>query len=52
MYRQNSSGTVTLNEIQKADLRAMIVSSDNDAANRLMEALSTRAVNANSRRSG
>ena len=47
VYRQTSSGTLTLNEIQRADLRAMIVSSDNDAANRLMELLSTRAVNAN-----
>lgn len=47
VYRQSSGGTLTLNEIQRADLRAMIVSSDNDAANRLMELLSTRAVNAN-----
>jgi beta-lactamase class A/LysM repeat protein len=46
-YRQTSSGTLTLNEVQRADLKAMIVASDNDAANRLMELLSTRAVNAN-----
>ena len=47
VYRQTSSGTLTLNEVQRADLRAMIVASDNDAANRLMELLSTRSVNAN-----
>jgi beta-lactamase class A/LysM repeat protein len=46
-YRQNNMGIITLNDAQKADLRQMIVSSDNDAANRIMEALSTRAVNAN-----
>jgi beta-lactamase class A len=46
-YRQNATATLTLSDAQKADLRAMIVSSDNDAANRIMEALSTRAVNAN-----
>ncbi|MCC7367288.1 MAG: serine hydrolase [Chloroflexi bacterium] len=46
-YRQTFTGTIVLNDAQKADLRAMIVSSDNDAANRVMEALSTRAVNAN-----
>lgn len=46
-YRQDSMGILTLNDAQKADLRQMIVSSDNDAANRLMEALSIRAVNAN-----
>ena len=36
-----------MNEVQRADIKAMIVASDNDAANRLMELLSTRAVNAN-----
>ena len=46
-YRQNNTGTITLNDTQKADLRQMIVSSDNDAANRIMETLSTRSVNAN-----
>jgi beta-lactamase class A len=46
-YRQTSGGTLTLNEVQRADLKAMIINSDNDAANRLMELLSTRAVNAN-----
>lgn len=46
-YRQTSGGGLTLNEVQRADLKAMIVASDNDAANRLMELLSTRAVNAN-----
>jgi beta-lactamase class A/LysM repeat protein len=45
-YRQSSSGTLTLTEDRRADLRAMIVASDNDAANRLMELLSTKAVNA------
>jgi LysM repeat protein/beta-lactamase class A len=47
VYRQSSGGSLTLTEAQRADLRAMIVSSDNDAANRLMELLSARAVNAN-----
>jgi beta-lactamase class A len=46
-YRQTATGTIILSDLQKADLRAMIVSSDNDAANRMMEVLSTRAVNAN-----
>jgi beta-lactamase class A/LysM repeat protein len=46
-YRQHTNGTITLNDAQKSDLRAMIVASDNDAANRIMELLSTRAVNAN-----
>jgi beta-lactamase class A len=46
-YRQSNTATITLKDVQKADLRAMIVASDNDAANRIMEALSTRAVNAN-----
>jgi N-acetylmuramoyl-L-alanine amidase len=46
-YRQHTNGTITLSDAQRADLRAMIVSSDNDAANRIMELLSTRAVNAN-----
>jgi LysM repeat protein/beta-lactamase class A len=47
IYRQTFAGTLTLTEPQRADLRAMIVSSDNDAANRLMEQFTTRAVNAN-----
>jgi beta-lactamase class A len=47
VYRQSFGGTLTLTEVQRADLRAMIVSSDNDAANRLMELLSTKSVNAN-----
>jgi LysM repeat protein/beta-lactamase class A len=46
-YRQSFTGTIALNDAQKADLRQMIIASDNDAANRIMEALSTRAVNAN-----
>ena len=46
LFRQTNGGAVTLTELQRADLRAMIVTSDNDAANRLMELLSTRAVNA------
>jgi len=47
IYRQTFAGSLTLTEPQRADLRAMIVSSDNDAANRLMEQFTTRAVNAN-----
>jgi beta-lactamase class A/LysM repeat protein len=47
LYRQSASGAVTLTENQRNDMRAMIVQSDNDAANRLLEALSPRAVNAN-----
>lgn len=47
VYRQNASGSMSMTENQRADLRAMIVQSDNDAANRLLEALSARAVNAN-----
>ena len=46
-FRQTSGGSLALNDAQRADLRSMIVASDNDAANRLMELLSTRAVNAN-----
>jgi N-acetylmuramoyl-L-alanine amidase len=46
-YRQNNHGIITLNDAQKSDIRQMIVASDNEAANRIMEALSTRAVNAN-----
>ncbi|MGE3269016.1 MAG: serine hydrolase [Chloroflexota bacterium] len=46
-YRQSFTGAISLTDAQKADIRAMIVASDNDAANRIMEALSTRAVNAN-----
>jgi beta-lactamase class A len=47
VYRQSFSGSIVLTELQRADLRAMIVSSDNDAANRLMELLTPRSVNAN-----
>jgi LysM repeat protein/beta-lactamase class A len=47
LYRQSASGSVTLTENQRNDIRAMIVQSDNDAANRLLEVLSARAVNAN-----
>src|SRR5690606_27877917 len=47
VYRQNAAGSMTLTDSQRADMRAMIVQSDNDAANRLLEALSARAVNAN-----
>lgn len=47
VYRQSFGGAIVLTEPQRADLRAMIVSSDNDAANRLMEVLTTRSVNAN-----
>jgi beta-lactamase class A/LysM repeat protein len=45
-YRQSFGGTLSLSEAQRSDLRAMIVASDNDAANRLLELLGTRAVNA------
>jgi LysM repeat protein/beta-lactamase class A len=46
-YRECFGGAITLTEAQRADLRAMIVASDNDAANRLLGLLSARAVNAN-----
>lgn len=45
-YRQAQTGSRTLNEEQQADLRAMIVMSDNEAANRLLELFGPRAVNA------
>jgi beta-lactamase class A len=47
LYRESAAGAITLTDSQRADLRAMIVQSDNDAANRLLEALSAKAVNAN-----
>jgi beta-lactamase class A/LysM repeat protein len=47
VFRQTSGGGLTLSEAQRNDLRSMIVASDNDAANRLMELLTTRSVNAN-----
>jgi len=47
LYRESASGALTLTDSQRADLRAMLVQSDNDAANRLLEALSSKAVNAN-----
>jgi beta-lactamase class A len=46
-YRQTASGTKTLSDSQQSDLRAMIILSDNDAANRLLELFGSRAVNAN-----
>jgi beta-lactamase class A/LysM repeat protein len=47
LFRQTNGGGLALNDAQRNDLKAMIVASDNDAANRLMELLTTRAVNAN-----
>jgi beta-lactamase class A len=47
VYRQSAAGSLTLSDNQKADMKAMIIQSDNDAANRLLEALSAKAVNAN-----
>jgi LysM repeat protein/beta-lactamase class A len=47
LYRQSAAGSLTLTDNQKNDIKAMIVQSDNDAANRLLEALSAKAVNAN-----
>jgi beta-lactamase class A len=47
LYRETAAGTLTLNQSQQADLRAMIIQSDNDAANRLLEVLSAKSVNAN-----
>jgi len=46
-YRQTAGGSRTLTDAQQSDLRAMIITSDNDAANRLLELFSARAVNAN-----
>jgi beta-lactamase class A len=46
LYRETSAGTLSLNDGQRADLRAMIIQSDNDAANRLLEKLSPKTVNA------
>lgn len=46
-YRQSHSGQLNLTDAQRADVRSMIVASDNDAANRLLELLGSRAVNAN-----
>jgi beta-lactamase class A len=46
-YRQQQSGSRKLDDAQQADLRAMIVQSDNDAANRLLEQFGPRAVNSN-----
>jgi beta-lactamase class A len=45
-FRQIAGGK-TLTGAQQADLRAMIIASDNDAANRLLEVFGARAVNAN-----
>jgi len=47
LYREMTSGTLTLTDNQRNDLRAMIVQSDNDAANRLLEVLTAKSVNAN-----
>ncbi|MCC6176764.1 MAG: serine hydrolase [Chloroflexi bacterium] len=47
VYREADLGTRTLTGPQRSDLRSMIVASDNDAANRLIEVLGTRAINAN-----
>jgi LysM repeat protein/beta-lactamase class A len=47
LYRETSSGGLTLTETQKADVRSMIIQSDNDAANRLLELLTAKSVNAN-----
>jgi beta-lactamase class A len=46
IYRQTSSGSLALSDEQRADLRAMIIQSDNDAANRLLELLKPRTINA------
>ena len=46
-YRQTAGGSRTLTDAQQSDLRAMIITSDNDAANRLLELFGARAVNAN-----
>lgn len=45
-YRQIAGGK-SLTDAQRADLRSMIVLSDNDAANRLLELFGARGVNAN-----
>jgi beta-lactamase class A/LysM repeat protein len=47
LFRQTNGGGLVLNDAQRNDLKAMIVASDNDAANRLMELLTTKSVNAN-----
>jgi beta-lactamase class A len=47
LYRETTSGTLTLTDSQKADVRSMIIQSDNDAANRLLELLTPKSVNAN-----
>jgi LysM repeat protein/beta-lactamase class A len=45
-YRQIAGGKM-LTDAQQADLRSMVVMSDNDAANRLLELFGARGVNAN-----
>jgi LysM repeat protein/beta-lactamase class A len=47
LYRETTSGALTLSDSQKADVRAMIIQSDNDAANRVLELLTAKSVNAN-----
>jgi beta-lactamase class A len=47
LFRQTNGGGLALTDGQRDDLKAMIVASDNDAANRLMELLTTKSVNAN-----
>jgi beta-lactamase class A/LysM repeat protein len=47
VYRQSANGTLALTDERRADVKAMIVNSDNDAANRILELLGKKAVNAN-----
>jgi len=45
LYRQHHAGTRPLTEAARADLERMIVVSDNDAANQLMDLLGVRSIN-------
>jgi beta-lactamase class A/LysM repeat protein len=45
LYRQHHAGTRPLTEATRADLERMIVVSDNEAANQLMELVGVRGVN-------